>query len=96
MVEATVQERIAEQLPGLEIAAVQGPQGQVRGNVLHQVYDEAGNNYADGYRRLAGESQAGFLVQIQISVDSTLRDALVYNITMTEQNNHDSQRVNNT
>lgn len=64
MVKATMQERVSEYLPGLEIAAVQGPQCQLRGDVLHQVYNGSDDYYGDRYRRFADEGQAVFLLQI--------------------------------
>jgi len=98
VVKTAVQKSVSEQLPGLKVATVQGPQCQLRGDVLQQINCSSDNDYADRYRRSTGESQAGFLVQkhspliLRYKVDSTPNGSLVYNITMTEHNIHDSHQ----
>ena len=59
-----MQEGVAEQLPGLEVAAVHGPESKLCRNVLHQKYHNTGNNNADGYRWLGNSAQFWLLVQI--------------------------------
>jgi len=89
MVEATVQKRIAQQLPGLEIAAVQGPQCQLGRNVVQQKYRDTGNNDNNGNRWDSDFRQPGLLTQI-FSPESRFEG---YNSTMTKNNLLDPHHV---
>ena len=78
MVETTMQEAVAHQLPGLEVTAVKWPQRQLGGNVLQEKYSDARTNDADRNRWLSYPVQFSLLVQIY-SPESRLAGLQYYN-----------------
>lgn len=63
MIKSAMQEGIADKLPRLEVATVQGPESKLRGNVVQQKYDDTGNDNTDGNRWLCNTLQFYPLVQ---------------------------------
>ena len=89
VVEAAMQESVADQLPGLEIAAIHGPQGQVRGNIVQQKYSDANDDNRDGDRWLRNARNFCLLNQRNPPVINHAG----YNSTMAENKRIDTHHI---